>query len=147
MGWRIVKQPNGKLARFSDIVDNFTHINMTKEEALEVCREHLGRRDAEEKVQRGIEDHKPWQDGVPGSGLERWNDCIKTIQTIHGKKELNKVLKAIEKGNAKEQEDASKLESGAVGAFKSFIKDVNKQDKIIKRADAALKDLLSEDDK
>lgn len=28
MAWRIVRQPNGKLARFSDIVDNFTHTNI-----------------------------------------------------------------------------------------------------------------------
>jgi hypothetical protein len=35
MAWRIVKQPNGLLARFSDVVDNFTAVDMTKQEAIE----------------------------------------------------------------------------------------------------------------
>jgi hypothetical protein len=35
MAWRIVKQPNGLYARFSDIVDNFTHYNMDRNEAIE----------------------------------------------------------------------------------------------------------------
>ena len=85
MAWRIVKQPNGLLARFSDIVDDFTHMNMTEAEALEVCREYLGILEAQKKVLAGVEDWKPWTNGVKGSGLDRWNDSIKTISNIHGK--------------------------------------------------------------
>ncbi|MCK5506072.1 MAG: hypothetical protein KAJ10_12980, partial [Thermodesulfovibrionia bacterium] len=76
MAWRIVKQPNNKLARFSDIVDDFTHINMTMSEAIEICRESLGTEDAIKKVQAGIEDWKPWKIGIKGNGSERWEDCI-----------------------------------------------------------------------
>jgi hypothetical protein len=39
MGDVIAKQPNGKYARFSTIVDNFTHINMTADEYINVCIE------------------------------------------------------------------------------------------------------------
>lgn len=93
MGWRIVLQPNGKLARFSDIVDDFTHMDMTAEEATEVCREHMGRREAKEKVRAGLKDHKPWTVGVKGSGLDRWKDCLETIRSVHGKKRADEVKK------------------------------------------------------
>ena len=86
MAWRIVKQPNGLLARFSDIVDDFTHMNMSEAEALEVCREYLGIVEAEKKVLAGVQDWKPWTNGVLGSGLDRWNESIKTIKSVHGKK-------------------------------------------------------------
>jgi len=49
MAWRIVKQPNGLLAKFSDIVDTFTNLNMTEEEALACCRETCGEDAAKKK--------------------------------------------------------------------------------------------------
>ncbi len=84
MAWRIVKQPNGKLARFSDIVDDFTDMDMTEAEAFECCREYLGIEDAKRKVKAGLEDWKPWTIGIKGNGTERWQNCIKTIKSIHG---------------------------------------------------------------
>lgn len=128
MGWRIVRQPNGKLARFSDVVDNFTHANMTEEEALEVCREHMGRLGAIEKVKAGVEDHKPWTHGVLGSGHDRWDDCIDTIKLIHGEKELAKVLKEIEA-------DVTEVDEPATEPPKTDL---------IARCDDALKKLLEE---
>ena len=86
MAWRIVKQPNGKLARFSDIVDDFTAMNMTESEIYSLCRTHLGIKDAERKVQAGLEDWKPWTIAIKGNGLERWEDCLGTIEIVHGKK-------------------------------------------------------------
>ena len=85
MAWRIVKQPNGLLARFSDIVDDFTHMDMTENEALEVCREYCGIEDAKRKVLAGVQDWKPWTMGVLGSGCDRWNDSVETIELVHGK--------------------------------------------------------------
>ena len=96
MAWRIVKQPNGLLARFSDIVDNFTHCNMDELEAYELCKEEMGTHDAKEKVFAGVQDFKPWMHRVVGSGHDRWDDCIKKIETRHGKDELDKVLKEID---------------------------------------------------
>jgi len=85
MAWRIVRQPNGLLACFSDIVDNFTHMEMTQEEAIEVCLEHMGRDSAAAKVQRGIDDEPPWgQDFEPADGLRRWRDSVSTVCAVHG---------------------------------------------------------------
>jgi hypothetical protein len=74
----IVRQPNGLLAVFSTIVDAFTIFDMTEEEAVEEMREKMGREDALAKVKRGVED-QPLTGGPPGSGLDRWNSCLKTM--------------------------------------------------------------------
>jgi hypothetical protein len=37
MGESIVKQPNGRYARYSSIVDDFTDINMTEDDYIELC--------------------------------------------------------------------------------------------------------------
>lgn len=36
MGWRLVAQPNLLFARFSEIVDEFTHLNMSESEAFKM---------------------------------------------------------------------------------------------------------------
>ncbi len=75
MAWRIVQQPNGKLARFSEIVDDFTDVDMTYEEALDECiREGMSVMDAIDKVNKGIK-----------AGNARYLECLETIRTIHGK--------------------------------------------------------------
>lgn len=84
MGWMIVKQPNGKFSRFSEVVDDFTIMNMTEEEAIEECREYTGREVAYTKVKAGIEDHVPMRHGIKGSGLDRWNYCLQEIYRCHG---------------------------------------------------------------
>jgi hypothetical protein len=92
---RIVKQPDGLLARFSTVVDNFTHFGMTKEQAIEVCREDMGRTDAEAKVQRGLDDDLLGlgDQSRKNDGLNRWRDALKTIEAIHGKDMLAEVIK------------------------------------------------------
>lgn len=75
MAWRIVKQPNGLLARFSDIIDDFTDMNMTEAEALELCRAYgMSEEDAKRKVLAGVQDWK------------RWNDSLTRIENAHGEK-------------------------------------------------------------
>lgn len=39
MGSFIAKQPNGLYCRYSGIVDNITHHNMTEEDYIELCIE------------------------------------------------------------------------------------------------------------
>ena len=92
MAWRIVKQPNGQLARFSDVVDDFTHMNMSYEEAVALCDEKMGTNAAIEKVRAGVEDWKPWTNGVLGNGEERWLESIATIEDVHGNDRLKAVL-------------------------------------------------------
>lgn len=88
MAWRIVKQPNGLFARFSDVVDNFTHLDMTHDQALDFCREHMAEDAAQRKVHAAVEDHLPFTVGKRGSGSDRWNDAIETIAAVHGKNAL-----------------------------------------------------------
>jgi len=83
MAWRIVKQPNGKYARFSDPVDNFTHYAMTREEAVQYCQDEIGLKAGETKVLRADEE--------PG----RWQDSLETIEAIHGVEERVKVATLI----------------------------------------------------
>jgi hypothetical protein len=37
MGAMICKQPNGKYARYSSVVDDFTDINMTEDDYIQLC--------------------------------------------------------------------------------------------------------------
>lgn len=76
MAWRIIAQPNGRLARFSEIVDDVTDYDMTREEAVNLCmrEHHMSRQDAESKVQRGID-----------AGQSRFEEAIRTIADQHGK--------------------------------------------------------------
>ena len=96
MTWRIVKQPNGKLARFSDTVNNFTHRDMTEDEALSLCRKYYGIKIAKEKVRAGVEDWKPGTKEVKGCGIERWLNCVSSMRdTIDGTNEVCRVAKEI----------------------------------------------------
>jgi hypothetical protein len=74
MGWWIVRQPNGRLARFSDSVNNFTHMNLTEAEAVDVCKKYLNINDAFYKVELGMDD----------THLQRWTDALKRIRDVHG---------------------------------------------------------------
>ncbi|MFA5130618.1 MAG: hypothetical protein WC477_06960 [Patescibacteria group bacterium] len=75
MAWQIVKQPNGLLARWSDIVDTLTHTNGDFENMVALCMERydMSRADATDKVNRAIQNPA------------RWEECIRTITTHHGK--------------------------------------------------------------
>lgn len=74
MGWRIIKQPNGKFARFSEVVDDFTHYDMEEEEAVELCRDEydMGQREADVKVANAVKNP------------HRFDEAINTIKLIHG---------------------------------------------------------------
>lgn len=76
MAWRIIAQPNGRFARFSEIVDDVTDYDMTRDEAVNLCMQehHMSRQDAENKVQRGIQ-----------AGRSRFDDAIRIIAERHGK--------------------------------------------------------------
>lgn len=91
MAWRIVKQPNGLLARFSEVVDDFTHVNMTCEEAVILCKkEGCTPIEAALKVTRGLDDVLEDEDAgdgeTRGDGLARWRDALDDIQGVHGKR-------------------------------------------------------------
>lgn len=92
MAWRIVKQPNGRLARFSDIVDDFTHLDMSEEDALALCREVMPPSAATKKVQDAQDDIEPSSHNVKGNGLSRWKDSLQSIAMVHGIQAVEKLL-------------------------------------------------------
>lgn len=53
MGSYIARQPNGRLCRFSTIVDAVTHINLTEEDYIELCAER-----AREEARRDLDDKR-----------------------------------------------------------------------------------------
>jgi hypothetical protein len=64
MAWRIVKQPDGLYARFSEVVDAFTHRDMTRSEAFDLCREEMGVHDAQQKMIRAESHPERWQEAL-----------------------------------------------------------------------------------
>ena len=75
MAWRIVQQPNGLFARFSEIVDDFTDWQMSQDEAIALCTQvhGLSREDAVLKVTRGID-----------AGQQRFDEAVDIITVMHG---------------------------------------------------------------
>lgn len=93
MAWRIVRQPDGKLARWSDVVEAFTHAAMDEAQARELCRAELGERYVAEKVRAGVEDDEPWKVGVKGDGLSRWRDCLNMMPLNRSLAEASEILR------------------------------------------------------
>lgn len=93
MAWRFVRQPNGLLARWSDVVESFTHANLTPEQALDVALDDVGRRDAAEKIAAGLEDHEPWTIGKKGDGLSRWRECLSQLTLNRNLEEARKIVR------------------------------------------------------
>jgi hypothetical protein len=72
---RFVVQPNGLLARFSTVVDDFTHLNMTEDEARAVVARGYAEeaaRDAEESIARAKSN--------PG----RWLEAVGIVEQVYG---------------------------------------------------------------
>ena len=75
MAWRFVIQPNGKYARFSEIADDFTHYDMTRDKAVNCAITEYGidAVEAEAKVARADE-----------AGLSRMSEALNIVRAIHG---------------------------------------------------------------
>ena len=86
MAWRFVTQPNGLLARFSYAVDDFTHVNLTREQAQAIAEVDYALSPAEARceIMGAIEDRDP-RTGIVGDGLSRWRDSIFIIGLSHGR--------------------------------------------------------------
>lgn len=79
MAWRIVIQPNRRYAKFSDVVDNFTDYDMTRDEAFELCRDAAGASVAEYKLRQADGDHG------------RFERELQRIRDTHGDSEADSV--------------------------------------------------------
>jgi hypothetical protein len=93
MAWRMIQQPNGKFARFSEVVDNFTHYDMTKEQAIDLCCNYMGRLKAPAKVANAITDPK------------RYQEALDIIREIHGVEEAEKIRRIIEEPSREADND------------------------------------------
>jgi hypothetical protein len=85
MAWKLVEQPNGLLARWSDVVDNFTDYDMTEFTAYNLCRQEYGmmEKPAGDKISRARENPL------------RFTECLETIEQVHGastRDEMNELL-------------------------------------------------------
>lgn len=86
MAWKIVLQPNGLLARFSDVVDDFTDYQLSREDAHRLCRQHgCTPEEADAKIARALNDEPPEGVKARKDKLARWHDCLNTIRSVHGK--------------------------------------------------------------
>lgn len=96
MAWRFVRQPDGLLARFSDVVDDFTHASLTDAEAVRVCVAEHGMRedDARQKVAGAMADLDP-RTKQPGDGLARWRDSLAAIDAVHGRRHRDGIVREI----------------------------------------------------
>lgn len=93
MGWRVVKQPDGRYAIFSEIVDCFTIMNLTRDEMIEECVEEVGRRDAEAKVQRADEERPDPRDRIGADEqYTRWEEALDIIKRVHGEMHCRAVV-------------------------------------------------------
>lgn len=84
MAWRFVEQPNGKLARFSEVVDDFTDYDLTETEAYSVARDH-GCDPVVSDIKIDSARKNP----------NRFFECIAVIRRVHGKEVSQARLKQI----------------------------------------------------
>jgi hypothetical protein len=96
---RFVNQPDGKLALFSTVIDDFTHYDMDEAEALEYGTEQWGRATAEAKIKSGRADGLEHGPG-PGDGLGRWRESLTAIAAQHGMDGLKETLADIGQADA-----------------------------------------------
>jgi predicted lactoylglutathione lyase len=82
MSFQIVQQPNGKFARFSSVVDTFTHMNMSAQEVLNECTEGpWSKVDVQQAIKDGLD-----------AGSKAWDECIEKIKA-YKKETLRRVVK------------------------------------------------------
>lgn len=96
---RFVNQPDGRLAVFSTVCDDFTHYDLSNEEAIEYGTQEWGRFNAEQKIEAARADRLEHGPG-PGDGLGRWREALTAIAAQHGMEGLKTTLADIGYSNA-----------------------------------------------
>ena len=92
----VVQQPNGLFARFSSIVDNFTHFNCTDKEMLEILKgDGMSDGEAWAKIVRAKLNCEHQSHSVASEPLARWVGCLQDIRTIHGEKAAQEIIDAV----------------------------------------------------
>jgi len=94
MGWQIIKQPDGKFAIWSSIVDNFIFVNCDADEVVAAFVEDATKdleRSVREKLEK-VEADKP----AYYQFTKTWDEAIEDIRNLHGEEEAQRVLKYLD---------------------------------------------------
>jgi hypothetical protein len=94
MGREIIKQPNGKYAVFSSVIDNFIFVNVTKEEYIKFrVKEETMRIEASLLDLFLILDKG--ENPYPNYEQHTFEEALNWIEEVHGKEEKLKILNVI----------------------------------------------------
>ena len=94
MGREIIKQPNGKYAIFSSIIDNFIFVNATKEEYIKFRIKEETKR-VKEELNVIFDKLEKVENPYPGYKQQSFKDALNRIEAVHGKKEKLKILEMV----------------------------------------------------
>lgn len=81
MGWRLVVQPNGLLARFSTVVDNFTDYDLLDHDVPDLCGNVAWL--ANQKID------------AARANPNRFKEAIELITEVHGEAEADEVRRLL----------------------------------------------------
>ncbi|MBY3433742.1 hypothetical protein HFN89_06220 [Rhizobium laguerreae] len=97
-----VKQPDGKFAVFSTVVDDFHQMGMSKDEALEYARDEMRIRpeDIDAVFGKALQDEPFWDAPDRGDGLNRWRQALVPLAISHGLQTVSDRLRDIGLGEA-----------------------------------------------
>ena len=103
---RIVKQPNGKFAVFSSVVDHFVFTQANEEDLITFFENEL-REEYERQLELSkmrIKDRvEKLRENKPYPNYPRtFDECLDFIESVHGKKELEKVKESLSKESGAE---------------------------------------------
>jgi hypothetical protein len=81
-----VKQPDGKLALFSTVVDDFIEIGLSDDEAIDKAVESLGAQPnvVEAIIEKARQDEPFWPAKDRGDGQNRWRQALNGLAVRHG---------------------------------------------------------------
>jgi hypothetical protein len=97
MTWRLVKQPNGKYARFDDVLNSFTHWDMDEKQAL-MCAKERGT-DSAAMFRLENANKEVWCNKEEMGKLFRWHDETETIKATHSRHSLWDMFDQMEPDN------------------------------------------------
>ena len=93
MGKQIIKQPNGKYCLWSTVIDNFTHVDMTRDDIVSVFMEQEKSR-YEDLVDKTIE-YLDKGEAPYHQFTMTFDQCIEMISNVHGSEHAEYIRKEI----------------------------------------------------
>lgn len=91
-----VRQPDGKLAIFSEKLENFVACNLNKDQAIEwYIARGFDWINAERKTMEGYNDLNLFTNEPDPSGQFRWKYCVDIVLEVHGRDSLEETINNI----------------------------------------------------